>query len=330
MTPALSVLDLALVSQAHGPAATFAASVALARATEELGYTRYWFAEHHNMASIASSAPAVLVAHIAAHTQRIRVGSGGIMLPNHSPLAIAEQFGTLATLHPGRIDLGIGRAPGGDQRVFAALRRDPAAAEHFPSDVRELQDLLGSSRDERAVRAVPGHGTNVPLYILGSSLFGAQLAARFGLPYAFASHFAPDALEAAVEIYREDFRPSASCPRPYVIAGLNVIVADSNEEAERLFHESWRRISRSLAKLSDAETVDDESLLRSMAGQHARHMLTYAAVGDKVSVEKQLERFVNLSRSDEVMVVTNLLDSAARLRSYQLLAEAVGLASELR
>ncbi len=321
----LSILDLALVSPTHGVAATFAASVASAVRAEELGYTRYWFAEHHNMTSIASSAPAVLIAHLAAHTKKIRLGSGGIMLPNHSPLVIAEQFGTLASLHPGRIDLGLGRAPGGDHKVFAALRRDPAAAEHFPQDVLELQRLLGPTSNEMAVKAIPGTGTQVPLYILGSSLFGAQLAARLGLPFAFASHFAPDALEAAMEIYREEFRPSEACPTPYAIAGMNVIAADKQEEAEQLFYEAWRRIARSIGKIESSESVDDGILLRSPAGQHARHMLTYAAVGDGPRIKAQVEQFAKQSRADEIIVATHLIEPSTRIRSYEILAQAMDL-----
>lgn len=325
MTLALSVLDLALVAPSLGAAETFAASVKAAQCAETLGYTRYWFAEHHSMASIASSAPAVLIAHIAAHTQKIRVGSGGIMLPNHSPLLIAEQFGTLATLHPGRIDLGIGRAPGGDQKIFAALRRNPAAAEHFPEDVLELQSLLGPAREGRSVEAIPGTGTNVPLYILGSSLFGAHLAAHMGLPFAFASHFAPDALDAALEVYRSEFRPSAACPQPYAIAGFNVIAADRQEEAEQLYHEAWRRISRSLAKRTELEHLSDEDLLRSLAGRHARHMLSCAAVGDRPRVRAAVQRFAERTRAQEIIVATNLIDTEARIHSYRVLAEAMEL-----
>ncbi|MDA8076714.1 MAG: LLM class flavin-dependent oxidoreductase, partial [Actinomycetota bacterium] len=202
------------------------ASVALAQRAEALGYTRVWYAEHHNMPRIASSATSVLIGHVADHTTTIRVGAGGVMLPNHAPLTIAEQFGTLAWLHPGRIDLGLGRAPGSDRATMTALRRDPTAADRFPDDVLELQGYLGDESRVPGVQATPGRGTHVPLYILGSSLFGAQLAALLGLPYAFASHFAPAALEQAVALYRRTFRPSAQQERPYVIAGLNVIVAD--------------------------------------------------------------------------------------------------------
>src|SRR4051812_23850646 len=217
----LSILDLAAVGRDETIAQSFQGSVELARAAERAGYRRIWYAEHHNIASIASSATSVLIAHVAAHTERIRLGAGGIMLPNHAPLTIAEQFGTLAELHPGRIDLGLGRAPGTDQVTFRALRRTPMASEHFPEDVLELQGYLGDTSRIAGVEATPGKGTEVPLYILGSSLFGGSLAAALGLPFAFASHFAPDALEQAVALYRREFRPAAQHEQPYVIACVN-------------------------------------------------------------------------------------------------------------
>src|SRR6195952_3354043 len=228
----LSILDLAAVGPGESIADSFAGSVGLAQAAERLGYTRIWYAEHHNIRSIASSATSVLIAHIAAHTETIRLGAGGIMLPNHSPLVIAEQFGTLATLHPDRIDLGLGRAPGTDQNTSRAMRRDHRAADTFPDDVLELQAYLGDESRVPGVNASPGRGTNVPLYILGSSLFGAQLAAAYGLPYAFASHFSPDLLHDAVEFYRREFTPSAQLSAPHVIAGVNVVAASSTAEAQ--------------------------------------------------------------------------------------------------
>ena len=227
----LSVLDLAPIAEHETAREALEASVRLAQRAEELGYARVWYAEHHNFASIASSATAVVIAHVAAHTQRIRLGAGGVMLPNHAPLVIAEQFGTLASLHPDRIDLGLGRAPGTNQATMRALRRDASAAETFPQDVLELQGFLSGETRIPTVHAIPGRGTNVPLYILGSSLFGAQLAAALGLPYAFASHFSPGALEDAVRVYREQFKPSAQLDRPYVIAAVNVLAADSEDEA---------------------------------------------------------------------------------------------------
>src|ERR1700759_1924621 len=227
MPTRLSILDLAPIGPGQSASDSFAGSVALAQQVEELGYERVWYAEHHNMPSIASSATSVLIAHIGAHTQRIRLGAGGVMLPNHAPLTIAEQFGTLAAMYPDRIDLGLGRAPGSDQNTMYALRRNPASAEAFPQDVVELQGYLAGDSRVPGVDAVPGKGARVPLYILGSSLFGAQLAGMYGLPDAFASHFAPDALDAAIAAYRSEFKPSAQLDAPYVIAGVNVTAADT-------------------------------------------------------------------------------------------------------
>src|ERR1700678_2030713 len=223
----LSILDLAPIGRGQSVTSSFAASVALAQKAEELGYHRVWYAEHHNMSSIASSATSVLIAHVGAQTKTIRLGSGGVMLPNHSPLVIAEQFGTLAAMYPGRIDLGLGRAPGSDQNTMFALRRDPQSADMFPQDVLELQGYLTGHTRVEGVDAVPGKGSNVPLYILGSSLFGAKLAAALGLPYALASHFAPAALDDAIAAYRQEFRPSEQLASPYVIAVANVVAADT-------------------------------------------------------------------------------------------------------
>src|SRR5438552_776370 len=230
----LSVLDLAIVVQGATPADALHNTLDLAQHAERWGYRRYWLAEHHNMVGIASAATAVVIGYVAASTKTIRVGAGGIMLPNHSPIVIAEQFGTLESLYPGRIDLGLGRAPGTGQRTLRALRRDPAGAEHFPQDVLELQALLGPLQPGQAVQAVPGTGLNVPIWILGSSLFGAQLAAMLGLPFAFASHFAPDALMPALQTYRAEFQPSAQLDRPYAMVGVNVIAAETDAEAQRL------------------------------------------------------------------------------------------------
>ena len=320
----LAVLDLATIPSGGAATDTFRASVEVAQAVEKLGYRRYWFAEHHSIDSIASSAPAVLIAHIAAHTERIRVGAGGVMLPNHSPLVIAEQFGTLEELHPGRIDLGLGRAPGGDRAIYDALRRDPMASQHFPQDVMELQALLGDRDPARAVQSIPGYETHVPLYILGSSLFGAQLAAALGLPYGFASHFAPDALEQAVEIYRRKFEPSAQLDKPYVIAGINVYAADTTEKAEELYQDSLRRMAASLTKrIGAGDDIPEELLLRSPAGLHAQKMLQYSAVGDAQTVGQQIEEFRRHADADELIVVTNIVESEPRIRSYEILADAV-------
>src|SRR3954468_17903912 len=256
----LSILDLAAVGREETITESFAGSVELARVAERSGYRRIWYAEHHNISAIASSATAVLIAHIAAHTETIRLGAGGVMLPNHSPLVIAEQFGTLETLHPGRIDLGLGRAPGSDQATMRAMRRDNTSSDTFPQDVLELQGYLQGKSRIPGVQAVPGAGTNVPLYILGSSLFGAQLAARLGLPYAFASHFAPDALHAAVARYREEFQPSEQLAEPYVMAAANVVAAADADDAQQQFASVRRRRVRSMVlrqpgtpEYSDAE-----------------------------------------------------------------------------
>jgi len=319
----LSILDLATSSEDVPPAAAMAASVELAQAAERWGFTRYWFSEHHNMPTIVSSAPAVLAGHIAAHTERIRVGSGGVMLPNHSPLVVAEQFGTLETLYPGRIDLGLGRAPGGDQHTFAALRRDPGAANDFPQDVLELQALLGDPHPGQRVHAVPGEGTHVPLYILGSSQFGAQLAGQLGLPYAFASHFAPAELVPAVARYREGFQPSEQLAAPYVIAGMNVFAADTDAEAQELFTRSLATMARGLAKLSGwTGEATDEQLLESPVGRQARMMLHHTAVGSPDRVRAEVLAFAEHADADEVIVAMNSAQPSTRLRSYELLAGA--------
>jgi luciferase family oxidoreductase group 1 len=244
VTIPLSILDLAEVNRDETPGEALAFSVRLAQHAEAWGYHRVWYAEHHNIRAIASAATAVVIAHVAAHTSTIRVGAGGIMLPNHSPLVIAEQFGTLEALHPGRIDLGLGRAPGTDQQTVRALRRDPAAAEHFPHDVLELQGYLQGRSRIQGVAATPGQGSHVPLYILGSSLFGAQLAAALGLPYAFASHFAPQALWDAAAIYRREFQPSSQLNEPYFMPAMNVIAAVDDEDAQAQFLEAQRRRAR--------------------------------------------------------------------------------------
>ena len=232
----LSILDLVPIARGQTVTDAFAASVEVARRAEELGYTRVWYAEHHNMPTIASAATSVVIAHIGAHTSTIRLGAGGIMLPNHSPLTIAEQFGALDAMYPHRIALGLGRAPGSDQTTFRAMRRDPRSSDAFPTDVQELQAYLAGRTRVPGVDAIPGKGSRVPLYMLGSSLFGAQLAARLGLPYAFASHFAPDALFAALAAYRSEFKPSEQLDRPYAIVGVNVTAADTKAAASEQFH----------------------------------------------------------------------------------------------
>jgi len=327
-TPVLSILDLALVGSDESPAEAFANSVAMAQRAEQRGYRRVWYAEHHNMASIASSATSVLIALVANHTSTIRLGSGGVMLPNHSPLVIAEQFGTLATLHPGRIDLGLGRAPGTDQPAMRAMRVDPMASDRFPQDVMELQAFLAGDSLVPGVEAVPCAGSDVPLYILGSSLFGAQLAAKLGLPYGFASHFAPGALLQAVELYRERFEPSDSCPEPYVIAGVNVIAAETTEDAEaQRLDVTRRRVARFLRVPRALTDEEADELLASPQGQGIAQMTHYTAAGDPGLVRRYLENFATEANVDEVITVhpSRLLDQ--RLRSIDLLADAFATAA---
>jgi luciferase family oxidoreductase group 1 len=328
VTP-LSILDLALIGKDQTPADALAGSVALAQAAERLGYARVWYAEHHNMSSIASSATSVVIAHVAAHTNSIRLGSGGIMLPNHAPLTIAEQFGTLASLHPGRIDLGLGRAPGTDQQTMRALRRDAMAADTFPQDVLELQGYLKGETRVPGVHAVPGRGTDVPLYILGSSLYGAQLAALLGLPYGFASHFAPGALRQAVALYRQEFRPSEQLAQPYVIAGVNVIAADTEEDAEAQ-HLTVRRarVSMFLGRQTGRTYSDEEAdrILASPQGMQIADMMRYSAAGDPATVRAYLEGFREEADADELIIVHASPTLELRLRSVELLARAWGLA----
>jgi luciferase family oxidoreductase group 1 len=321
MPVALSILDLAFIPAGGTAREAYAGSVVLARKAEALGYLRVWYAEHHNIPTIASSATSVLIAHVAAHTERIRLGAGGIMLPNHAPLVIAEQFGTLATLHPGRIDLGLGRAPGTDPVTLRALRVSPMEADEFPSDVLELQAYLGDETRVAGVEATPGKNTHVPLYILGSSLFGAQFAARLGLPYAFASHFAPDALEEAVSLYRRDFRPSAQLEAPYVIAGLNVLAADTLAEAEaQLLAVQRSRIRALVGRGRNWTDEEADAALESPAGRHVKGMTRYAAVGVASEVRPYLADFAELARADEVMTVHPAPTVQGRLRSIELLA----------
>jgi luciferase family oxidoreductase group 1 len=320
----LSILDLAPIRKGQTPRESLDSSVALARLAERTGYKRVWYAEHHNMAAIASSATSVLIAHIAANTASIRLGAGGIMLPNHSPLVIAEQFGTLETLHPGRIDLGLGRAPGSDQPTMLALRRNPASADRFPDDVLELQGYLSGETRVPGVNATPGRGTNVPLYILGSSLFGASLAAALGLPYAFASHFAPNDLEAAIALYRSRFNPSAQIDRPYVIAGLNVVVAGSRKDAEGQFLTAVRsRVGWLFGRGRELTDEEADALLASPAGQHVRQMTRYSAIGTPDEVSEYIEAFAKHADADELIVAHQSPTAEDRLRSVELLASAV-------
>ncbi|ACA20548.1 luciferase family protein [Methylobacterium sp. 4-46] len=322
--PPFSVLDLAPIPLGATPGDALRNTLDLARHAERLGYTRYWLAEHHNMVGIASAATAVVIAHVAAGTARIRVGAGGIMLPNHAPLVIAEQFGTLASLHPGRIDLGLGRAPGTDGRTLRALRRDPAASDTFPQDVLELQALLGPVQPGQVVQAVPGAGTQVPLWILGSSLFGAQLAAMLGLPFAFASHFAPDALMQALDLYRSRFEPSAQLDRPYAMVGVNVIAAETDAEARRLFtsaQQSFTNLFRGTRGQLLPPIDDIETYWSPAEKVQASRMLACSFVGARETVREGLAAFLARTGADEIMVAAAIHDHGARRRSYEILAE---------
>ncbi|HEX6322012.1 MAG TPA: LLM class flavin-dependent oxidoreductase [Burkholderiales bacterium] len=319
----LSILDLAPIVEGGEAADALRRSLDLAQHAERWGYTRYWVAEHHNMKGIASAATSVVIGHLAGGTSTIRVGAGGIMLPNHSPLVIAEQFGTLEALYPGRIDLGLGRAPGTDQLTVRALRRDWSSAEEFPQDVLELQALLGPPQPDQRIVAVPGANSNVPLWILGSSLYGAQLAAMLGLPYAFASHFAPAALLQALEVYRSMFKPSAQLATPYAMAGLHVVAADTDEEAKRLFTSTQQQFTNMVrnrrGKLQPP--IDDiDTYWTPQEKVQAESMMKYAVYGSPATVRRGLEEFIALTRADELMVVSAIYDHAARLRSYEVLA----------
>ncbi|GAA4308695.1 LLM class flavin-dependent oxidoreductase [Klenkia terrae] len=324
----LSVLDLAPVAPGESVGQSIAHSVALAQAAEEHGYTRVWYAEHHNMSAIASSATSVLISHVGANTSTIRLGSGGVMLPNHSPLVIAEQFGTLEAMYPGRIDLGLGRAPGSDQNTMYAMRTDPRSSDRFPQDVQELQAYLAGETRVPGVDAFPGKGSNVPLYILGSSTFGAQLAAALGLPYGHASHFAPQALQAAVEIYRRDFRPSAQLDAPHVIAGVNVIAADTEDDARAQF-QTVRRARATLLFGRGKQFSEEETdlLLESGAGRQVDSMMTHSAVGTPGQVREQLVEFRAFADADELIVGHASPRVEQRLRSVALLADAMATVS---
>ena len=322
---ALSILDLSPIPEGADAAQAFGNTVELARHVERLGFRRYWLAEHHNMAGIGSAATAVLIGHVAGATATIRVGAGGIMLPNHAPLVIAEQFGTLESLYPGRIDLGIGRAPGTDQMTSHALRRTLTGdVNDFPRDVVELQSYFQPTPPGRRVRAVPGAGLNVPIWILGSSLFGAQLAAALGLPYAFASHFAPAALMQAIQVYREQFRPSEQCAAPYVMAGFNVFAADSEEEAAYV-RSSAQQSVLNLHQNAPGPLPRPVRGFEATLGAQERSILarwfTCSASGTRETVAERLGAFAEQTGVDEIMVTSNIHDHAARLRSYEITAE---------
>ncbi|MEV4123395.1 LLM class flavin-dependent oxidoreductase [Nocardia sp. NPDC049707] len=322
MSTALSILDLASIAPGRTARDSFENSVALAKVAERSGYRRVWYAEHHNMRSIASSATSVLIGHVAAQTETIRLGAGGIMLPNHSPLVIAEQFGTLETLFPGRIDLGLGRAPGSDQKTMFALRRNPASADSFPQDVLELQGYLSGNSRVPGVQAVPRAESIVPLYILGSSLFGAQLAAQLGLPYAFASHFAPDALHQAVAVYRDKFRPSEQLAEPYIMAGLNVFAAEDHDAAVAQKTIAYRARARAMIRRGAAGTdftdAEIDAFLASPNGSQLTAMTRYTAVGTPAEVRSYLADFAGSIEADELIVAHHATEIDDRLRSVEL------------
>lgn len=318
-----SVLDLAPIVEGATASDAFARSVALAKAVEDLGYLRVWYAEHHNMENIASSATPILIGYVAGKTSRIRVGSGGIMLPNHAPLVVAEQFGTLESMFPGRIDLGLGRAPGTDQLTSRALRRYNQAVDGFPNDVVELRDYFSTDTAGSPVKAIPGKGLEVPIWLLGSSTFSAQLAAILGMPFAFASHFAPTHLHDALAIYREQFKPSAYLQEPYAMACLNVIAAPEAREAERQatsFYQMARGIITNERRPLQPPVDSMEGIWSDYEKAAVLQMMEYAFIGDPARVKEQLAAFLEKTQVDEIMVTAHIYDNEARIRSYALLA----------
>jgi len=325
MTAAYSILDLVRVTDATDARGAIDNARDLAAHAERWGYTRFWVAEHHNMAGIASAATSLVIGHVAAGSSTIRVGAGGIMLPNHAPLIVAEQFGTLAQLYPGRIDLGLGRAPGTDQATVRALRRT-AGADTFPQDVRELQHYFSAEAASGYVQAVPAAGTEVPLWILGSSTYGAQLAAEFGLPYAFASHFAPQMLLQALQIYRAHFKPSEQLARPYAMIGVNIVAAESDAEARRLAttqQMSFADLFRGARNLSRPPIDDIDSYWTPQERAQAMSMLQRSIVGSPETIRRGIEQLIEETGADELMIVSDVYDHAQRLRSYELIAEAM-------
>lgn len=328
----LSILELGRVREGSDRRAALDGARELARHAEAWGYLRFWVAEHHNMPTVTTAATSLVIAHIAAGTTTIRVGAGGIMLPNHAPYVIAEQFGTLATLFPGRIDLGLGRAPGTDQLTLRALRRDPANSDNFPRDVLELQAYLAPVEPGQKIEAVPGSGTEVPLWILGSSLFGAHLAAELGLPYGFASHFAPQALDTALQVYRERFQPSEQLAKPYALVGVNVIAAESDEEARFLAttqQMSFTDMFRGARRLAQPPISDIESYWTPLEKVQASQMLACSVMGSPETVRNGLQDLVQRTGADELMIVSDVFDPAKRLRSFELIAECRPVAVEL-
>jgi luciferase family oxidoreductase group 1 len=320
-----SILDLSPIPQGATAAEALRRSLELARTAERLGYLRFWLAEHHNMPGIASAATAVVIGYVAGGTRTIRVGSGGVMLPNHSPLVVAEQFGTLASLYPGRIDLGLGRAPGTDMATARALRRDAAmSAEQFPQDVQELQAYLAPVQPGQRIRAIPGAGLEVPIWLLGSSLFSAQLAALLGLPFAFASHFAPGDMMPALEIYRRRFEPSAQLERPYAMLGVNVLAAETDAEARRQFtsvQQSFINLRRGMPGQVPPPIDDIEAYWTPVEKAGVAQALACSFVGSAATVEQGLRAFIEATQPDELMLTAHIYDQAARLRSLEIVAE---------
>jgi luciferase family oxidoreductase group 1 len=330
--PELSILDLVRVTEQTTAREALAHARELAARAESLGYRRFWVAEHHNMRGIASAATSVVLAYIAGGTSTIRVGAGGIMLPNHSPMVIAEQFGTLATIFGDRIDLGLGRAPGTDALGMHALRRDPASADEFPQDVLELQAFLAAPQPGQRIIAVPAAGTEVPLWILGSSTFGARLAAELGLPYAFASHFAPDALDEALETYRTHFKPSKQLATSYAMVGVNIIAAETDAQARRLATTQQMSVTdrfRNARGLSKAPIDDIESYWTPIEKEQASHVLGCSIVGSPETVRAGIERLVERTGADELMVVSDVFDHPSRMRSFELIAGTASIVAKV-
>ncbi len=321
----LSILDLAPVCEGASPRQAFANMLDLAQHAEGWGYRRYWLAEHHNMPGIASAATSLLIGHVAGGTSRIRVGAGGIMLPNHSPLQVAEQFGTLASLYPGRIDLGLGRAPGTDHATARALRRYFDSAEQFPQDVAELLHYFEPAQAGQSVQAVPGAGVEVPVWLLGSSLFSARLSAAMGLPFAFASHFAPDAMDEALTLYRKEFRPSARLQQPYAILALNVVASDSLEQSQRLFttqQQSFVNLRRGHPGQIPPPIDDIEGFWEPHEKAGVERALACTVLGNQTQVGEGMAAFVERHRPDELLLTANIFDHQARLRSFELAMQA--------
>jgi len=322
-----SVLDLAPIIKGGDAGSALQNTLALAQHAEQLGYHRYWLAEHHNMTGVASAATAIVIGQVAAVTKTMRVGAGGVMLPNHAPLIIAEQFGTLESLFPGRIDLGVGRAPGTDPVTTRALRRNfDRSSDTFARDVLELQSYFRDAEPDQAVKAIPGVGLNVPIWMLGSSLYSAQLAASLGLPFAFASHFAPDALMTALRLYREGFQPSAALEHPKVMLGVHIVTADSETQAKRIFtsvEQQFLNMHRGRPGPLEPPLETMDSTWSAFEEAHIRKTLSYAFVGGRESVQRQLQRFIRATGADEIIIVGHIFEHQARLRSFEIAAEIV-------